>query len=95
MPGSSVGNTDVPVAIVTGAASGMGHAVATRFLDAGWTVLGLDLRKPQLEGTRPPAVPGQRGSAASISRCRLASSISVRVAGEGRVFRRLTNAKAS
>jgi 3-oxoacyl-[acyl-carrier protein] reductase len=41
------------IAVVTGAASGMGHAVATRFLDAGWTVLGLDLHEPALAGLLP------------------------------------------
>ncbi len=40
-----------PVALVTGAASGMGHAVASRFLDAGWTVLGLDLHEPRLDAS--------------------------------------------
>ena len=53
----SVGNTDGFVALVSGAASGMGHAVATRFLDAGWTVLPLDLREPQLEGSVLPWAP--------------------------------------
>jgi NAD(P)-dependent dehydrogenase (short-subunit alcohol dehydrogenase family) len=37
------------VAIVTGAASGMGRAVATRFLDEGWIVVALDLREPELD----------------------------------------------
>jgi 3-oxoacyl-[acyl-carrier protein] reductase len=59
MASPSVGNTDAttPVALVTGAASGMGHAVATRFLDAGWTVLGLDLREPQLDASRGTLLP--------------------------------------
>src|SRR5262245_61506363 len=55
MPNKGVGKTDV--AIVTGAASGMGHAVATRFLGAGWSVLGLDLREPQLRGRLLPWAP--------------------------------------
>lgn len=33
-------------AIVTGAASGMGHATAARLLERGWDVLGLDVRQP-------------------------------------------------
>jgi short chain dehydrogenase len=59
MSSASVGNADgpevargEPVAVVTGAASGMGHAVATRFLDASWSVLGLDLREPRLDASR-------------------------------------------
>jgi 3-oxoacyl-[acyl-carrier protein] reductase len=45
------------IALVTGAASGMGHAVAQRFLAAGWTVLALDLDEPRLNGATLPWTP--------------------------------------
>ena len=45
------------MALVTGAASGMGDAVATRFLDAGWTVLALDLGEPRLRASRGSLLP--------------------------------------
>ena len=38
----------LPVAVVSGAASGIGRAVAERFLAGGFTVLGVDLDGPQL-----------------------------------------------
>jgi 3-oxoacyl-[acyl-carrier protein] reductase len=40
------------IAVVTGAASGMGRAVAQRFVAEGWTVLGLDLGAVELAETR-------------------------------------------
>jgi 3-oxoacyl-[acyl-carrier protein] reductase len=59
MASPSVGNPDAttPVALVTGAASGMGHAVATRFLDAGWTLLALDLCEPRLDAPLGTVLP--------------------------------------
>ena len=36
-------------ALVTGAGSGMGLATARRYVDDGWTVLGLDASAPALE----------------------------------------------
>jgi 3-oxoacyl-[acyl-carrier protein] reductase len=51
-------NSDNPAAIVTGAASGMGRAFAQRFLDAGWTVVAMDL-----DGNALEAVKGELGSA--------------------------------
>jgi NAD(P)-dependent dehydrogenase (short-subunit alcohol dehydrogenase family) len=59
--GADVGSAAAPVALVTGAASGMGYAVATRFLDAGWTVLALDLREPRVSASR-----GNLGAWASV-----------------------------
>src|SRR5690606_8589198 len=39
-------------ALVTGAASGMGRAVATRFVAEGWTVAGFDIQEPLLKELR-------------------------------------------
>lgn len=41
-----------PVAIITGGASGIGHATATRLLDLGWRVAILDLEGPSLDDAR-------------------------------------------
>src|SRR5262249_35225020 len=41
-----------PVAIVTGAANGIGHATAERLRDDGFTVAGLDLEPVELDGVR-------------------------------------------
>jgi 3-oxoacyl-[acyl-carrier protein] reductase len=45
------------IALVTGAASGMGHAVAARFLAGGWTVLPVDVNEPRLNGAVLPWAP--------------------------------------
>jgi 3-oxoacyl-[acyl-carrier protein] reductase len=44
------------VAIVTGAASGMGRACAERFVAEGWEVAGLDLAAAEVDGVTPVAV---------------------------------------
>jgi NAD(P)-dependent dehydrogenase (short-subunit alcohol dehydrogenase family) len=45
------------VALVTGAASGMGKLMAARLVTAGWTVAGVDLPGPQLEAAQTGAIP--------------------------------------
>jgi 3-oxoacyl-[acyl-carrier protein] reductase len=44
------------IAIVTGAASGMGRACAERFVAEGWEVAGLDLAAAEVDGVTPVAV---------------------------------------
>jgi NAD(P)-dependent dehydrogenase (short-subunit alcohol dehydrogenase family) len=53
--------TDQPVALVTGASSGIGQAVAARLLECGWQVVGVSRRRPVL-----PA-PGCRWIEADLS----------------------------
>ena len=45
------------VALVTGAASGMGQSTATAFLSRGWTVLALDVSPLQIANSRDRLVP--------------------------------------
>jgi NAD(P)-dependent dehydrogenase (short-subunit alcohol dehydrogenase family) len=45
------------VALVTGAASGMGQSTATAFLNRGWTVLALDVSPLQIANSRGRLVP--------------------------------------
>lgn len=44
------------VAVVTGSSSGMGLSIARRFVQEGWTVLGIDLQKPPAGGVSDGAV---------------------------------------
>jgi 3-oxoacyl-[acyl-carrier protein] reductase len=57
------------VAIVTGAASGMGHAVATRFLAEGWSVVGLDLQPPEFGNSNGEAPRGRLIGRAPVDIC--------------------------
>lgn len=52
-----VGRVAPGVAVVTGAASGMGKLMAARLLQAGWTVAAVDLPGPQLQAAGPGAIP--------------------------------------
>ena len=45
---------NAPVAVVTGAARGIGRAIAKNLLDHGWRVIGVDLPKSGLARTYPP-----------------------------------------
>jgi NAD(P)-dependent dehydrogenase (short-subunit alcohol dehydrogenase family) len=49
--------TTTGVALVTGAASGMGRSTAECFLDRGWTVLALDLMPVEIDGADGRLVP--------------------------------------
>jgi len=40
---------DQPIALVTGASSGIGRSIAARLLDSGWAVLGASRRRPTLQ----------------------------------------------
>ena len=44
------------VAVVTGAAGDIGRATAAAFLDAGWNVVGVDIRDGELPGGRGPII---------------------------------------
>ena len=44
----SVTKPNRPVALVTGAANGIGRAISHHLLDAGWCVMGFDLPKTRL-----------------------------------------------
>lgn len=49
-PGTRAGTSGADVAVVTGASSGIGRAVAVRLLADGWHVVGLSRRDPGLDG---------------------------------------------
>lgn len=52
-------NNSTRTAIVTGAASGMGHATATLLLNNGWTVIAVDLTDVQLDSNSGTLLPLQ------------------------------------
>jgi 3-oxoacyl-[acyl-carrier protein] reductase len=55
-----------PAALVTGAASGMGHAVAARFVASDWTVLGFDLDEARLAAAADGLGPRFRAHAVDV-----------------------------
>jgi NAD(P)-dependent dehydrogenase (short-subunit alcohol dehydrogenase family) len=68
------------VALVTGAAGGMGHAIVSRFTEGGWRVAALDIRagRPAAEG-----VLALTGDVRDVGRCR--SAVAEVVAWGGRL----------
>jgi NAD(P)-dependent dehydrogenase (short-subunit alcohol dehydrogenase family) len=45
--GDSKSNEDSPAVLITGVSSGLGHALASRYLDEGWLVFGISRRVPE------------------------------------------------
>jgi NAD(P)-dependent dehydrogenase (short-subunit alcohol dehydrogenase family) len=78
------------IAIVTGAASGIGRAVAERFLDEGASAFAVDRNLDTL-AKLPPGSAGSRISAASREEGRQACHFRVRFFGHAHKFTRLND----
>jgi NAD(P)-dependent dehydrogenase (short-subunit alcohol dehydrogenase family) len=61
-----------PVALVTGAAGGIGGATARRFLDGGWFVAALDMRPPSTDGVGVDGVAPIVADLRDVGQCRAA-----------------------
>ena len=81
-----MGSLEGKVALVTGAASGIGLACVARFVREGARVVGLDVAEPNVGSTCPPARPTCRSLAVDVrDEAAVAGAVNAAVAEHGRL----------